>query len=140
MPSAADLERIAAETYTDRRIRSSVYCGRCGYNLRHLPYIYQCPECGQEYNARPLSMKGIFSPHDVYFPAFDVAILVLLGPLAFSFIYGGVGNGSRTMVFFGIGIGAVALYSAVQGSFRLTKFLRLSAVARRIARAEAEED
>lgn len=60
--SSGDLERIEEEMFTDRRITGSVYCGRCGYNLRTLPFCYHCPECGNEYNARPLKMKGIYVP------------------------------------------------------------------------------
>ena len=59
--SENELDRLADEMYLDRRIAHSVYCGECGYNLRTLPYAGRCPECGGEYNARPLIMKGIFN-------------------------------------------------------------------------------
>ena len=59
-----DLDRLSDDVYLNRRITASTYCAHCGYNLRTLPYVYHCPECGQEYNARPLHMKGIFVPAD----------------------------------------------------------------------------
>lgn len=69
-----DLDRIADDIDKERVITSSVYCGRCGYNLRTLPFLYQCPECGNEYNARPLKMIGIFNPYAATFPTRDVLI------------------------------------------------------------------
>lgn len=64
MFSESDLERIADDTWKDRRITSPTFCSKCGYNLRTLPYVHTCPECGGPYNARPLVMKGIFLPQD----------------------------------------------------------------------------
>ncbi len=66
--SQEDLEREADDMFKDRRIAHAVRCGRCGYNLKTLPYIGQCPECGNEYNARPMSMKGIFNACEGGFP------------------------------------------------------------------------
>lgn len=68
-----ELERYADDVYKDRRISTSIYCGNCGYNLRTLPYLYRCPECGQEYNARPLSQKGIYAPQNTDIPFGDFA-------------------------------------------------------------------
>lgn len=80
MFSESDLERIADDTWKDRRITSATYCGVCGYNLRTLPYVYNCPECGGEYNARPLVMKGIFLPVEGLVPASETwAVLVWAG-------------------------------------------------------------
>lgn len=67
-PSEREQERIADDVFTDRVIRTSVYCGRCGYNLRTLPYVYECPECGHAYNARPLTLHGVFLPEHAQLP------------------------------------------------------------------------
>ncbi len=75
--SEQDRERQSDEIYTDRLIRGSVYCGTCGYNLRTLPYVYQCPECGQRYNARPLTMKGVFLPQQAEPPVSQVLFLLV---------------------------------------------------------------
>jgi hypothetical protein len=69
--SQQELERISDDVYKNRRITASTFCGNCGYNLRTLPYVYTCPECGQSYNARPLVMKGIFVPYEVEIPWAD---------------------------------------------------------------------
>lgn len=66
--SSDELSRMAEAADADRTILHSVYCGHCGYNLRHGPYVGRCPECGNPYNARPLNMKGIFVPQEVRFP------------------------------------------------------------------------
>ncbi len=109
-----ELERLADESFKDRRIGGTVYCGGCGYNLKTLPYMYQCPECGQEYNARPLVMKGIFLPLNISPPFVDMAAVVLCGPIAFFLIDGatqpfepagfamGVFAAILTVVYFGI--------------------------------------
>jgi hypothetical protein len=81
--SSSELDRIADDIYKDRRISGSVYCGTCGYNLRTLPYVYTCPECGQEYNARPLVMKGIFAPHDADIPFGDFASALFCAAAAY---------------------------------------------------------
>jgi len=83
-----ELERLADDAYKERRIGGTVYCGNCGYNLRTLFYVYRCPECGQEYNARPLVMKGIFLPLYTSPPWADMAAVVFCGPIAFFLIDG----------------------------------------------------
>lgn len=65
---SGELDRMADDAYKDMRITSSIYCGTCGYNLRTLPYTGPCPECGSDYNARALSMKGIFTINDIELP------------------------------------------------------------------------
>ena len=61
------------EEGTERVIRAAVYCARCGYQLRMLPYSGRCPECGNSYNARGHKLEGIFKPHETTFPASDLA-------------------------------------------------------------------
>ncbi len=50
----------------------SIYCGACGYNLRTLPWVGRCPECGNEYIARPTRRKGTFLPQELVFPWGDL--------------------------------------------------------------------
>lgn len=65
-----------------RRMDRSLFCGKCGYNLRTLPYAGRCPECGNEYNARTLKMRGILIPQTVRFPTSDLVAFVLAGGAA----------------------------------------------------------
>ena len=55
----------------ERTIGINTHCARCGYNLRYGRYAGRCPECGSEYNARPLVRKGILSPGELSPPWFD---------------------------------------------------------------------
>jgi len=78
-----EIERLAEET-ADGRILESLYCGWCGYNLRHCAVKGACPECGRDYWARRGAMRGIHRVGDVTFPSGDVAwaaFCLLLGYL-----------------------------------------------------------
>ncbi len=133
-----DMERLADEQYKNRIITVSVYCGNCGYNLRMLPYIHTCPECGNQYNARPLKMKGIFMPHETYFPASDVAAVLLCAPVAFVLIRGGIKTVDQGRLILGGVFGVIMIVFMVQAYSRLVRFLKARALARRIALEEFE--
>jgi predicted Zn-ribbon and HTH transcriptional regulator len=60
-------ERLRSLGYSFE-INWPTYCANCGYNLRTLPVIGRCPECGTEYNARPLKMINVRSPYGTTLP------------------------------------------------------------------------
>ncbi|MFH0980076.1 MAG: hypothetical protein V2A79_00870 [Planctomycetota bacterium] len=74
--SSNDIEKLSKDIFTERRLGHSVFCGNCGYNLRTLPYIGRCPECGNEYNARPAVRKGIYVSTEVWFPGVELLCTV----------------------------------------------------------------
>ena len=84
------LEKMADDAYKNRKIATSTYCGKCGYNLRTLPYVYVCPECGSAYNARPLAMKGIFVNEQLRLPVREFFLAAVMGALAAVFAVSGV--------------------------------------------------
>lgn len=133
-----DLERFADDMYKDRRINATVYCGRCGYNLRTLPYVYTCPECGNGYNARPLVMQGIFAPQEINFPFRDYG-MVLLGGLSTLVLAWGLkwplDLGQSIMVLI---LGGLTLIFAWFSIVRTKRFIVSSRVAQRIRRAEED--
>ncbi|MEK6676265.1 MAG: hypothetical protein AABZ47_11510 [Planctomycetota bacterium] len=89
MLTSDELERLTDATWGDNSISMSLHCGCCGYNLRTLPYVYQCPECGREYSARPDRMHGIFFPDQAKFPFLDpFASLVSTGSALILFGFG----------------------------------------------------
>ncbi len=136
--SKSELERLADDTYKNRIILSSTYCGRCGYNLRTLPYVYTCPECGGQYNARPLKMQGIFLPQAVQVPAGDIAaaLFCVAGALLF-----GV-NGIISANVLRVVIAGVFVLLFIPFMWRayggLQKLFKTRAIARQIALDEEE--
>jgi hypothetical protein len=72
-----ELQDLSEEMYSEHRIAASLYCGNCGYNLRRLPYVYTCPECGSHYDANALRMQGIFLPDAGWSPWADLFSIVL---------------------------------------------------------------
>ncbi len=113
------LDRVADDIDKDRTIQSDVYCGDCGYDLRTLPYVYQCPECGNEYNARALVMKGVFLPVRTPIPWVDMLAVPFFGYVAYTFITESIpvrAYGSLT-----VGIAAAAL-GLIYLSMTITKW------------------
>ena len=136
--SSYDLDKLAADIYHDRLIGGSVYCGNCGYNLRTLPYTYRCPECGHEYNARPLTMRGIFLARDAAVPMSDILGTVFFGVAAYLFALGALspvepGRLLVSAVFVGL-----TMYHLTVGGYRFRRYLRAHSIARRIAAEERE--
>ena len=101
MISSDEADKLAADMLANRRIAHSVYCGRCGYNLRMATYAGHCTECGNEYNARPTVMKGIFWPHDVQFPMSDILLSALCLLMGGAIIRSGINPVSDWMIFGG---------------------------------------
>ena len=135
-----ELERMAAEAYLDRAITGSLYCGDCGYNLHTLPYLYVCPECGNKYDARPLSMKGIFAPHEVEIPFRDVVAALACGVSSFI-----LGNGAFSPPdLFRLSLGLVfAVFGAMfawHAYVRTGRFVKGIVVMRRIEREQEEAE
>jgi hypothetical protein len=127
-----ELEWLAGDQYTGRSIGGSVYCGNCGYNLRTLPHVYTCPECGQSYNARPLTMKGIFQPHDAKIPFGDLAAMLLCGVASGWLIAGAISNGSRVWFLIGGALGILAIIFLIRARAEFVKLAKNREIARRI--------
>ncbi|MCH8967045.1 MAG: hypothetical protein IID43_05160 [Planctomycetes bacterium] len=134
-----ELDRLSDDIYRQRRLTASTYCGNCGYNLVSLPYVYTCPECGQEYNARPLRMSGIFLPYANEFPVGDVAgaLLCCLFTLLLAYPALNPVNPDRLWIagFFFV----IAFLFGIKGYLRLSRFLKAQSIARHIAKEEGEE-
>jgi hypothetical protein len=133
-----ELERLADDAYRERRMAGTVYCGNCGYNLRTLFYVYRCPECGQEYNARPLVMRGIFLPQNVSPPFVEMFAVVLYGPIAFVLIDGATQPFEPAKFVMGLGAAILAVVYLWLAYGRWVRVLKARIIARRIAQAERE--
>lgn len=141
--STSDPERIREEMFAGRRIADSVYCGRCGYNLRSLPYCYHCPECGSEYNARPLVMKGIHVPFVGGLPAVVGSFVKALIFLGITPIFAIPAIYSRPIhslaIVAAVLVAATGVGHIVQGFDRAKRWLLTRTIARQIADEEGEE-
>ncbi len=73
--------RLAAEGY-ENRIDKTVLCGKCGYNLKGLPYVANCVECNASYNARRVMSTTIYRPGTTAFPWTPLIGLVVLALMA----------------------------------------------------------
>jgi hypothetical protein len=133
--SSRELDALADDLYKDRRISGPVYCGGCGYNLKTLPYVYTCPECGQSYNARPRIMKGIFMPYTAEWPFLDLAAATVCAFVAGYLFW----NGLPAMSGLGILLGAVMATLALAFLNRFLSRYHQFRVASKIA-ARIEEE
>lgn len=68
------MPRIGRDLEQDRGITRGLHCAGCGYSLRTRPTVGRCPECGGEYDARPLGRRGILQPQDIRFPFDNYAL------------------------------------------------------------------
>ncbi len=135
-----DLERLADEMYMQRLITTSTYCEKCGYNLRTLPYMYICPECGQKYNARPLKMQGIFQPYKHEPPTGDAAMSLLSALAALLLIAQAVANADMSLLVVGLVFVVMLLLYLIRFVQRLLRYIHARSIARHIEREEAEAE
>ncbi len=137
----AELERIADDMYKGRLLSHSVYCGNCGYNLRTLPYLYTCPECGNSYNARPRKMTGIFLPQEADLPFRDFFAALLFGFGAWYFGRVAFQSNDTFSFFVALAMGVASVMFMAHVYRRTVHLFKSMEIARRIAASErANED
>lgn len=137
--STTELERIADDIYRDRLLTLSTYCGDCGYNLKALPYVHTCPECGNQYNARPLLMKGIFLPHAAEFPVGDLFTTLISGAVTGLIGYGAFNPLDAIRIVFGLFFVASTIIFAVQAWGKVKRYAKAIQIIRKIKLEEGEE-
>ncbi len=126
--------------HQERFIHHPQYCGTCGYNLVKLLMVGKCPECGNEYNARPLEMKNIFLPDHMDLPWQDIAAagLCLLTGILF------IGNSLNPYASGGVFIGIVMILIGVPFVLKTVNKLRivfrLHGIYRRILKEQEESE
>ena len=135
--SNRDLDRLAEDIYKNRRISGSIYCGQCGYNLRTLPYVHRCPECGQGYNARPMSMKGIFNPADAGLPIGDMFAVIFWAVLAYLLIWAGLAPRQTGFLLAGAFPVIMCMIQLALMFRRFNRFRAVRSISKRIIEEEA---
>lgn len=128
-----EIDRCLDETVAGRSIDRSLYCAECGYNVRGLPVIGVCPECGQRYNARRHKMTGIFVPHALAFPVSEIFSALLSLGVAGLFAAWAVQSPEQRWAFLPVLVFGVLGGLFVRVSYRkLVRYAHLWNLARRI--------
>lgn len=86
--------QLERQLLTRRTIAGNLFCGTCGYNLRTRPTVGVCPECGKDYDARPVSMHNILLDDDVAFPFPAVGGMLACGLLGAGFLHAAYNHGT----------------------------------------------
>ncbi|GJM23724.1 MAG: hypothetical protein DHS20C16_01390 [Phycisphaerae bacterium] len=71
------MAKIGQEIFQARGIDRSLFCSKCCYNLKTRPMIGRCPECGQQYDARSGSRRGIVQPQVIHWPVGDIFLTLI---------------------------------------------------------------
>lgn len=121
----------------DRVIADALFCAGCGYQLRMLPYIGRCPECGNSYNARSLHKDGIFVPQSAEFPATDILAALASAGVALWLAGGLLRHFDLWTLAFLLLFGYLAVAFSRQSYARLGRFIKGQRLA---ARIESEEE
>jgi len=128
----AELDRSAQDQDRDRLISGSIYCENCGYNLKTLPYVYNCPECGNGYNARPLMLKGIFKPFEVTFPLWEIVAAVFCVPVSVVLLAWGLRISEPVVIILGVTFALLSILLWFRIWDGVCAFIKARAIARRI--------
>lgn len=137
--STTELERIADDIYRDRLLTLSTYCGDCGYNLKTLPYVHTCPECGNQYNACPLRMKGIFLPHAAELPIQDLFVTLVAAAVTGLIGYGAFNPLDVIRLVIGLFFAASTIIFAVQVWNKVKRYAKAIQIISKIKLEEGEE-
>jgi hypothetical protein len=73
------MAKIGQEIFQAKGIDRSLFCSECCYNLKTRPLIGRCPECGQQYDARSSSRRGIVEPQVIRWPIGDILLTLVTG-------------------------------------------------------------
>ncbi|MBI1827569.1 MAG: hypothetical protein HY287_01770 [Planctomycetes bacterium] len=133
-----ELDRLVDEDFKNRVIQQSTYCAECGYNLRGLPFLYSCPECGNSYNARPRGRFGIFEPQQAEFPIHDILGVAIFAGIAAFILWDGVAEKSTPYCLAGIGFAMAGLFFLARTWRRMGSLARARKIAMCIAEQEDE--
>ncbi len=131
------LEHMLEEEDGPRVMTKAVICDQCGYQLRGLPLVGRCPECGNSYSMRGIKTEGIFLPHAAEFPASDLVAGLVSGGLALWLVTGLVRRFDLwTLLCTGI-LGCLGFVFLRQGLRRLGRFIRGQKIA---SQADSDDD
>ncbi len=120
-----------------RLMTKSVICDQCGYQLRGLPFVGRCPECGNSYSVRGIKTEGIFVPESAEFPASDLVAGLASGGLALWLVAGLVRRFDLWSLLCAAILGYMGFVFLRQGLRRLGRFIRGQRIA---SQADSDDD
>ncbi len=135
--SEKELDLLAAEDFKGRRITNTLYCNKCGYNLKTLPYKYLCPECGNSYDVHPSRMTGIYRYEHCHLPLFDMLSTLFFLVACLCFIPFAINPIQPVMLIFTVFLDVMMILYAFRTYRKFILYLRSRSIARHIASEEA---
>jgi hypothetical protein len=114
------------------------FCATCGYNLRTRSVVGRCPECGGEYDARPLGRRGILAPQDLRIPYGDYLRFVGCSAGGLLLLHEAIVGGSRWAYFPAIPVLVMGLLFLRHGVKRTVRFVRHRALLRQTEEGEGD--
>lgn len=133
-----DRHQIENEVLAGTRLGHNIFCKSCGYNLRTLPYVGLCTECGSEYNAHALSMKGIFLADRPPVPIPEMLGFVICGTGAVSLLESALNPYIPEAVLLAVLVGACCLLFAYQTFQKARTLWQFQKIYRRIRQQEED--
>ena len=131
------LEHMLEEEEGPRLMTNSVVCDQCGCQLRGLPFVGRCPECGNSYRVRGIETEGIFVPQAANFPAMDLVAGLVSGGLALWLVAGLVRRLDLWSLLCAGILGYLGFVFLRQGLRRLRRFIRGQKIA---SQADSNDD
>ncbi len=131
------LEHMLEEDEGPRVMTKTVICDQCGYQLRGLPFVGRCPECGNSYSLRGIKTEGIFVPQAAEFPAMDLVAGLAGGGFALWLVAGLIRRFDLWSLLFAAILGYMGFVFLRQGLRRLRRFIRGQKIA---SQADSDDD
>jgi hypothetical protein len=122
--------KIEQDILYDRGMQYDVYCGKCAYNLRTRPRLGVCPECGNEYDARPLHMEGILLPKNISLPVRQFIGMLFCVSVTLLALYSGLVEGVTWAYVPAVAFFALAIMYAYNSVVRSVSYFRHRALMR----------
>ncbi len=134
------MAKVGQEIFQAKGIDRALFCSECCYNLMTRPMIGRCPECGQQYDARGGSRRGILEPEIVHWPIGDFLITLFSGGVSAGMIAMAITNKAPWFLLWGLPFFVMTVF-LVGGTWRKSRTAwRSFWLQREAARREDELD
>jgi hypothetical protein len=133
------MAQVGKDVEHARGLTYDTFCAGCGYNLRTRPRVGRCPECGNEYDTRPLHLRGLLGMDAKAFPLIGLRDVVLALLVVAPFLV--VGLEGHVWGYYVAGAFAlIAAYLGIVFVRGAVRWGRYSALMRQARREQNEKD